>query len=486
MPSPPTLGRASPKLLERHEWPVIGSVLQFYSKRRDMIVEGTTHSTNGNFSFSVGKKHIVNLGGLDGRKTFFEAKGLSVSQGFVELLTGLISSHQARDDYGSAFFLKCISSLSRAERLSRKLPLLTGDTQAFCRDLITNPTTSLFEEWKVTDVTQSVYLHLYKLIHRIVGIADIAEDDKLLSSTLRTFEKFEESTSVAHIVFPWLITPKYVARFIAGARLYTTITRIFNRRVNSSRQEEDAVQLFRSEEGGFDKFTKFTFSILSSSVTMTGAAVIWLTAFLANSPEWQEKCRDEVDSAISKHRTNSAQLQEDILATLPLHDWESSFPTLQGCLHEALRIMSTGTFFRKNVSGGDIPIGGTGEVVPDGSYVAYLPDHVHMDPSLYPNPLKFDPTRFLDVAKYSKSVPHSFLGWGSGRHPCPGMRLAKLEINVLFVYLLANFDIELSDKRGCSTVGTLSSMDRNMLRPEKPHSPTYIRYKLRGSRTAEE
>ena len=83
IPSLPSLGPGSPRILKTHEWPVIGSVIQFYSKRRDMIVEGTAHSRHGNFSFHIGQRHAVNLGGLDGRKTFFEAKGFSVSQGYV-------------------------------------------------------------------------------------------------------------------------------------------------------------------------------------------------------------------------------------------------------------------------------------------------------------------------------------------------------------------------------------------------------------------
>lgn len=58
-------------------------------------------------------------------------------------MTGLVSSHEAREDYGSVFFVKCIASISRAERLGRKLPLLTNDTRKFCRDLATNPASEL-------------------------------------------------------------------------------------------------------------------------------------------------------------------------------------------------------------------------------------------------------------------------------------------------------------------------------------------------------
>lgn len=36
----------------------------------------------------------------------------------------------------------------------------------------------------------------------------------------------------------------------------------------------------------------------------------------------------------------------------------------------------------------------------------------------------FDPTRFLPDRAEDKKVPHAFLGWGSGRHPCLGMKVS--------------------------------------------------------------
>ncbi|TGJ87186.1 hypothetical protein E0Z10_g1624 [Xylaria hypoxylon] len=435
--------------------------MRFYGKRRDMIVEGTVMSRNGTFSFLVGKRHIVSLGGLDVRKTFFETKEFIVSQGFVELLTGLVSSNEAPDDYGAAFFVKCVSSLSCAEKLSQKLIWLTFDTRRFSFDLTTKPTSKLY-----------------------VGVTEIAEDDKMLLHTLHIFEKFKRSTSVAHIVFPWLITPNYIVRFVARARLYTAIMKILNKRDKTGKREEYALQCIYDEEGGRDKvIKKFIFNALSSSVTMTGAAVTWLTVFLANSPEWQEKCRAEVDCTISKHRTSPKQVRDEVLDAMSLQIWESSFSTLYACLQETLRITSTGTFFRKNVSGGDISIGSTGEVIPNGSYAAYLPDHVHMDSSIYSDPLKFDPSRFLGSTSFGEKEPHSFLGWGLGRHLCAGMRLVRLEINVIIVHLLANVEFELSHKQGHTRVGEMSSVDRNMLRPEKPRIPTYMRYKIRDVET---
>ena len=72
-----------------------------------------------------------------------------------------------------------------------------------------------------------------------------------------------------------------------------------------------------------------------------------------------------------------------------------------------------GRLVPENTSGGDIAIGETGEVVPDGSYATYLIDEVHMDP----DPLRFDPARYLGKADV-KQETQGYVGWGSGLHPC--------------------------------------------------------------------
>lgn len=158
---------------------------------------------------------------------------------------------------------------------------------------------------------------------------------------------------------------------------------------------------------------------------MSGAAVTWLAAFLAMSPEWQSKCREGVDAVLLKLRTGPTSPTSttygsvnDTLAAMSLQDWESRFPTLSLCLKETLRINSTGTLFRKNVSGGDILIGKSGAVVPNNSYAAFLPDSVHMDPALYPDPTAFHPGRYLESSRSEEPELHFFVGWGSGRHLC--------------------------------------------------------------------
>lgn len=47
-----------------------------------------------------------------------------------------------------------------------------------------------------------------------------------------------------------------------------------------------------------------------------------------------------------------------------------------------------------------------------------------MDPSVYPNPEKWDPSRYLPDRAEDKKVSMGYLGWGIARHPCLGMRVS--------------------------------------------------------------
>lgn len=144
----------------------------------------------------------------------------------------------------------------------------------------------------------------------------------------------------------------------------------------------------------------------------------WPLTFLANSCEWQERCRDEVRAVLSKHGESPNQPTSDVFAKMSLQSWESEFPVLQACLQETLRIGLTGTYLRKNVSGKEIPIGDTGQVIPAGSYAVCLPEYVHLDPDIFPDPLTFNPARSYERVAQGGPGSTMLLTWGTGRHTC--------------------------------------------------------------------
>ena len=93
--------------------------------------------------------------------------------------------------------------------------------------------------------------------------------------------------------------------------------------------------------------------------------------YLAEYPEWQNKVREEIGASVEKHRRNEDETVPQILARLTVDDWEAEFQLLEYCLWEAIRLGTTGTAFRRNISGNDMPIGETNEIIPNGAYAVY-------------------------------------------------------------------------------------------------------------------
>lgn len=164
--------------------------------------------------------------------------------------------------------------------------------------------------------------------------------------------------------------------------------------------------------------TQFVVSGLQAGTINSGVNASWILVFLSLHPQWMAKVRGEVQAAISKNANTTdpkATLVEK-LASLPLEAWESELPTIEVCLRECIRLTATGATFRQNMSGQDIQIGD--EIVPKDAYVAYHFNDTHQDPSIYPNPTRWDPSRYSEDKAEDKKKQYAYLGWGVGRHPC--------------------------------------------------------------------
>jgi sterol 14-demethylase len=119
---------------------------------------------------------------------------------------------------------------------------------------------------------------------------------------------------------------------------------------------------------------------------------------LAIHTDWQERILAEIEEAAEAH---SKDKDKDIpliekLKWIPLEAWETSFPSLELCLKEAIRMWTSFAVMRLNKSSEPIPIPGSDEVVPPNTFVLYNSTEVNFSEELYPNPTKFDPERFLE------------------------------------------------------------------------------------------
>ena len=179
---------------------------------------------------------------------------------------------------------------------------------------------------------------------------------------------------------------------------------------------------------------------------------------LAIHPEWKEKCKKEIQDLLSRHLGDSlpsATLSEK-LGAIPISAWEDELPILEACTRESQRIAISGVTLRRNVRE-ELKIGE--QVVKRGDFLAYSLGDVHLNPEYYPEPYKYDPGRWLRPDPVPDAV-YTFLGWGVGRHPCTGMKVAKLEMKLILAMFLMRYDFELVDKDG-EFPNTLPVTDRN-------------------------
>ncbi len=211
----------------------------------------------------------------------------------------------------------------------------------------------------------------------------------------------------------------------------------------------------------------------------SGINAAWMFVCLACNPEWYRRVQDEVDSAVCRHRTSPEQSASSVLASLAVDHWESEFPMIDLCLRECIRFQLVGTAFRQNITKNDVPVGKTGEVIPKGAFAVYYVYDVHMNPDVYPDPQRWDPGRYLPDRAEDKSVPLGYVGWGTGRHPCLGMRFAKLEMGIIAACFVAMFDYELLDIHGDKLTSSPVT-DRNEISASGPKEPVRLRYALRN------
>lgn len=107
-----------------------------------------------------------------------------------------------------------------------------------------------------------------------------------------------------------------------------------------------------------------------------------------------------------------------------------------------------------------------GHCIPKGWQVFWSANLTHMDPSIFPDPAKFDPSRF---GSQSSAIPQcSFVAFGGGSRLCPGMDFAKIETLVTMHYLVRQFRWKLCcEENTLLTILSMPSLDRLRIELER-------------------
>lgn len=187
------------------------------------------------------------------------------------------------------------------------------------------------------------------------------------------------------------------------------------------------------DKGKGSKFTLATLvgstvNFYSAATNTVRSAVLWNLYIAASDPDGQQaRIQREIDAAIGR---KAAPAWEDRRRT----------PFAMACILEALRWRTTAPLGLQRAAGRDTEI--CGYQVPAGTMVVANLWGLHNNPAYWPEPSKYDPTRFLnDDGTEVDEKPAAFLPFGTGRRQCPGETLALMEVFLYVVTTLQRFRV---------------------------------------------
>ena len=144
-------------------------------------------------------------------------------------------------------------------------------------------------------------------------------------------------------------------------------------------------------------------------------------AYIINKAEVMRRVQEELDTVVGKNNP----VQESHIQNLPY---------LLAVMKETLRLHPIVPLLIPHTPSETTTVGGY--TIPKGSRVFVNVWAIHRDPSIWNNPLDFEPTRFLSNAQYDhRGNNFNYFPFGSGRRICPGITMAEKT----FMYCVATF-----------------------------------------------
>ncbi|XP_053441874.1 cytochrome P450 4F2 isoform X2 [Nycticebus coucang] len=159
----------------------------------------------------------------------------------------------------------------------------------------------------------------------------------------------------------------------------------------------------------------------------TASGLSWVLYHLARHPEYQERCRQEVQELLRDREPK--EIEWDDLAQLPF---------LTMCIKESLRmhppVPVISRYCTQNI---ELP---DGRVIPKGVICLISIFGIHHNPAVWPDPEVYDPSRF-DPDNIKERSPLAFVPFSAGPRNCIGQTFAMTEMKVILALTLQRFRV---------------------------------------------
>lgn len=176
-------------------------------------------------------------------------------------------------------------------------------------------------------------------------------------------------------------------------------------------------------------------TILLGGHDTTATTISYAIFLLSISPTVLAEVRAEHDLVFTRDPTKAASLISDNPVLL------NKLPLTTACLKEALRMFPAGSTLRMALPSSPVQFvthPKTSQSLPLADHVLWVSHYgIGRRADLWPNPLTFDPSRFLPGQEQPKDAYRSF---EKGPRACLGIELAMMEMKIMLVLVCREFD----------------------------------------------
>ncbi|KAJ5782303.1 hypothetical protein N7457_004077 [Penicillium paradoxum] len=209
------------------------------------------------------------------------------------------------------------------------------------------------------------------------------------------------------------------------------------------------------EERTLDRLEDESALLLGAGTETTARAIAMSMFYLIREKDIMAKLRAELKTVLPTPLSKAAWVDLEKL------------PYLTGVVNEGLRLSHGMTARLARVSPTE-PMIYRDWVIPAGTPVSQSNYFVHMDPTLFPEPNKFDPDRWIRAAEDDEHLGRYIVAFTKGSRQCLGMNLAYAEIYLALAHIARRIDFELYETTiddvcvyrelgiGCPEVGMFS------------------------------